>query len=277
MSAELIIVASISLFLASLFLLSEFVNLKMSVSVVAGIFIGYFFFSMLPEIDELSNISHELSFLKYFWVALGFVVMYLVSMFIIKGVEKKSIRKLEELSVSNGKTQSEKDEIRQLKREIQRQASEEIAQFDFYLVFLYHLLVGFIGVSFLLEDLFSGIIFFVIAWLISLSIHTFRPKLLIADFNIREIKVEEPLRHKVILGFSPLIGVMFSLISIALFGYYLDLGITTVLFSIVTGLMFYYITLELMPEPDKLKGILFLAGLIGFSIFIILVHFLALL
>lgn len=277
MSTELIIVAAISLFFGFLFIFSEFIQLKMRLSLVAGIFIGYFFFSMLPEIDNLSQMSSELNYLRYVWVASGFVINYLVYMFIIKKVENKSIQKIKKLSALKEKNSKlEYAEMEEEKRKIQEQANNEIARFHFYAFFLYHLLIGIIGTHFLLDSIFSGIIFFMIAYMISLSIHTFRPRLIIADLNIREMEVEEPFRIKVILSITPLIGVIISLIIVIVSGYHLDFRIIAILFSIVAGFMLYHITFELMPEPEKLKGGLFLAGFLGFLIVIFLINFLAL-
>ncbi|KON32578.1 MAG: hypothetical protein AC479_07285 [miscellaneous Crenarchaeota group-6 archaeon AD8-1] len=275
MSAELIIVAAISLFFGFLFIFPEFFQLKISLSLVSGIFIGYFFISMLPEIENLSQISNQLNYARYAWVALGFVINYLVYMFIIKKIKNKSILKLKNLSKSKERNfNSEYDKIQ--KDEIQEQANRKIASFHFYSLFLYHLLIGIIGIPLLLENLFSGIIFFLIAYMISLSIHNLRSRLLIADLNIREIEVEESFREKVILSITPLIGVIISLILVILSGFYLDFRIVSILFSIVAGFMLYHIVFELMPEPEKLSGGLFFAGFLGFLIFIFLVNFLSL-
>lgn len=275
MSAELIIVAAISLFFGFLFIFPEFFQLKISLSLVSGIFIGYFFISMLPEIENLSQISNQLNYARYAWVALGFVINYLVYMFIIKKIKNKSILKLKNLSKSKERNfNSEYDKIQ--KDEIEEQANRKIASFHFYSLFLYHLLIGIIGIPLLLENLFSGIIFFLIAYMISLSIHNLRSRLLIADLNIREIEVEESFREKVILSITPLIGVIISLILVILSGFYLDFRIVSILFSIVAGFMLYHIVFELMPEPEKLSGGLFFAGFLGFLIFIFLVNFLSL-
>ena len=277
MSAELIIVAAISLFFGFLFIFPEFFQLKISLSLVSGIFIGYFFISMLPEIENLSQISNQLNYARYAWVALGFVINYLVYMFIIKKIKNKSIRKLKNLSKSKERNfNSEYDKMDQQKDEIQEQANREIARFHFYSLFLYHLLIGIIGIPLLLENLFSGITFFLIAYMISLSIHKLRSRLLIANLNIREIEVEESFREKIILSITPLIGVIISLILVIVSGFYLDFRIVTILFSIVAGFMLYHIVFELMPEPEKLNGGLFFAGFLGFLIFIFLMNFLSL-
>ena len=314
MSAELIVVAGLSLVFGALFLLSEFVKLKMSLSLVAGIFIGYFFFSMLPEIEELISFPPELNSFKYFFLAVGFVVIYLTELIVIQKLERKSVQRLERLSTSEEdiheleedlehvlvgdinhesldehslrpiakkltnlfQTESRyKTEIKRQKREIQEDVSEELSQLRFYYIFIYHLLVGIIGVGLLSEELVSGLIFFAIAWLISLVISTHRPRLILADLNIREIEVEEPLRNKIILGFSALIGVAVSFVLMIVTSHSINLRITGIAFSIVAGFMLYHIIKEVIPEIEKGNIARFLVGVISFSAFILLIEVLA--
>lgn len=168
-----------------------------------------------------------------------------------------------------------KTELKQQRREIQEHVSKELSQLRFSYIFVYHLLVGVIGVGLLSEDLVSGLIFFVIAWLISLSISTHRPRLILSDFNIRELELEEPRRNKMILGFSALIGVAVGLVLMMVTGHGFGLRITGILFSIVAGFLLYRTAKEVLPETEKGNLVQFLVGVLGFSAFILLIEVLA--
>ncbi len=314
MATELIVVAGLSLVFGALFLLSAFIKLKMRLSLVAGIFIAYFFFSMLPEISELVSFPPELNSFNYIFLAFGFVTIYLLELVIIKRLEEKAVQRLERLSNSEkevhmleddlehvfvGEINHEslderslrsiakkltnlfrtdsryKTELKQQRREIQEHVSKELSQLRFSYIFVYHLLVGVIGVGLLSEDLVSGLIFFVIAWLISLSISTHRPRLILSDFNIRELELEEPRRNKMILGFSALIGVAVGLVLMMVTGHGFGLRITGILFSIVAGFLLYRTAKEVLPETEKGNLVQFLVGVLGFSAFILLIEVLA--
>ena len=314
MSTELIVSVAISLVFGTLFLFSAFIKLKVSLSLVTGLFLGYFFFSMLPEIEELVSFPPELSSFKYVFLATGFVVIYVIEMIILQRLERKSVQRLERLSTSEEEihkleedlehvlvgeinhesldepslrrmakkltnlfqTESRyKTEITRQKREIQEHVSKELSQLRFYYIFIYHLLVGIIGVGLLSEELVSGLIFFAIAWLISLVISTHRARLILSDLNIRELELEEPLKIKVILGFSALIGVAVGLVLMIVTSHSVDLRITGIAFSIVAGFLLYRIAKEVIPETEKGDIVHFLVGLISFSAFILLIEVLA--
>jgi len=193
-----------------------------------------------------------------------------------ESLDEHSLRSIAKKLTNLFRTDSRyKTELKQQRREIQEHVSEELSQLRYSYIFVYHLLVGVIGVGLLSEELVSGLIFLVIAWLISLSISTYRPRLIFSDFNIRELELEEPRRNKLILGFSVLMGVVVGLVLMMVTGHGVNLGITGILFSIVAGFLLYRIAKEVLPETEKGNLVHFLVGVFGFSAFILLIEVLA--
>ena len=212
-------------------------HLRLHISFIGGISVAYFFLVVLPEISEnFPENPFNLVIFEYLFVVLGFVFVHVSEKLILQKVEMKSqkrMRKLIEkekilekveknmehiltnqinneelnefalkdiaqiLSELNEKENEFKIEINKFKLKIQVHISEDLRRLRFFTNFTYHLLVGFIIVGLLNDDLIPnpiipGILFFFFAWFRTVISHRSEAHIIFSDLDICEAKETTP-------------------------------------------------------------------------------------
>jgi len=287
---------------------------RLHVSFIGGISVAYFFLVVLPEISEnFPENPFNLAIFEYLFVVLGFVFVHVSEKLILQKVEvnsQKRMRKLIEkekileeveknmehvltnqinneeldqfalkdiahtLSELNEKESEFQNEINSYKLKIQVHISEDLRRLRFFTNFAYHLLVGFIIVGLLNDNLIPnpiipGILFFFFAWFRTIISQRSEAPIIFSDLDIYEIKETTPnLVKKYFISFAVPIGVLIGLLLEVI--YPIDLETLYVLYSFISGVIMYTIFREVLPEKEKGKISLFLIGFVGNTIFILI-------
>ncbi|MBY9004220.1 MAG: hypothetical protein KGD73_09640 [Candidatus Lokiarchaeota archaeon] len=291
-------------------------HLRIHISFIGGISVAYFFLVVLPEISEnFPENPFNLVIFEYLFVVFGFVFVHVSEKLILQKVEVKSQKrmrkliekekileevennmehvltnqinneKLDEFALKdiaqtlgelNEKENEFKNEINKYKLKIQVHISEDLRRLRFFTNFTYHLLVGFIIVGLLNDDLISnpiipGILFFFFAWFRTVISHRSEAHIIFSDLDIYEIKETAPnsLKRYLISCAVP-IGVLIGLLLEIFFP--IDLEIIYVLYSFISGVIMYTIFREVIPEKEKGNISYFLIGFFGYTILIIILN-----
>ncbi|MCK4383184.1 MAG: hypothetical protein KAW66_07825 [Candidatus Lokiarchaeota archaeon] len=192
MSISFAFIAIVSLVFGALFFVVDFYERKhpkLSISLIAGISISYFFLELLPKIAEnMPVFPFELVIFEYLFVLIGFVFVHISEKLILQKVESKSQRRMRKLigkekilqiveeNIENILSKElEKDDlddialkdiaqtiadlhkggeafketIKRYKAKIQKHINEDLSNLRFFTNFSYHLLVGIIVVGLL--------------------------------------------------------------------------------------------------------------------------------
>ena len=180
------------------------------------------------------------------------------------------------LSELNEKEYEFQNEINRYKLKIQVHISEDLRRLRFFTNFAYHLLVGFIIVGLLNDNLIPnpiipGILFFFFAWFRTIIYQRSEAPIIFSDLNICEIKETSPNSIKrALISFAVPIGVLIGLL-LEVF-YPIDLETLYVLYSFISGVIMYSIFREILPEKEKGNPLYFLIGFVGYTIFIIILN-----
>jgi len=282
----------------------------LNISFIAGVSIAYFFIVLLPEVAErLPELPLHLKIFEMFFILIGFIFIHVSEKMILQKVESKSqkrVRKLMKMendlelverNIENiinvelqreklddyalkdlGRTLTElkakgeeiKSEIEQKKKRIQGKIERDLNEIRFFTNYFYHFIIGIILIALLIIELLSGILFFIFAFfrLIVTRSSEFS-KEVYSDLGI-EIKYEDSRLIGFILASSVLVGVIIG----TLFELFLhvDIELIYILYSFISGVIFYTIVREVIPEKEKGKPIYFLIGVVGFTLFIFFIR-----
>ncbi|MHA1610942.1 MAG: hypothetical protein ACTSVZ_12165 [Promethearchaeota archaeon] len=276
-------------------------------SLIAGISISYFFLVVLPEISEgIPAYPLHLTNFEYLFVLLGFVIVHVSEKLILQKAENNSQKRMREL-VQMEKTleivehnmtdlisiELEKEnhdeavlkeladttvqlhsqeksiakEITEQKAKITHHMNKDLNEIRWITQFIYHFLIGVLLISLLLIDIISGLLFFLFAGFMALITNRTKKMVIFSDLDIEVELHEAAMKWRMILSGAALFGV--------LFGFFLDLVIPMnleiiyLIFSFVSGVILYTIIRKEFPEKEKGKPILFLLGVIGFILFVL--------
>lgn len=308
-----LLVAIFSLGFSGLFFIADYFEQnhpKVHVSLIAGISSAYFFLLVLPEIAEgMPEYPLHLEILEYSFILVGFCFVHVTEKIILQKVEAKSqhhmrnllrkerglevveknieivinselqAEKLDEptlrhlsMTLQNLKEEGEKieDGIQKDKNKIQKHINKDLNELRFFTNFTYHFLVGIILVGLLFVALFQGVLFFIFAWFRAIISNRTEPHQVFSDLDIEERYEETPSKH-LILSFSAFLGISFGLIYEFLFS--LNLEMIFILFSFISGVILYTIVREIIPEKEKGRPLYFLAGVIGFTVFVLILNY----
>jgi len=306
--AHPILTIVLALVFTALFFIPEFVENKVSISLLAGIFISYLFLVMIPEIAE-SLPYYLFENAQFLFIIIGFSIIYLAEVWILKVIAKRSRERMRELiddknnlvkieeemegiliSELSKKHMNEtalreitqkifeldseerkiKTKIKRYRREIQLKLSEELASIRFWIFFVYHLLAGFVMVEVLNRDIISGALFFIFAFLVSFILERHELRHLLSDLDIDEIEIHEPKSKKILMGSAALIGSITAIVMLIFLEPTFDL--LFILYALIAGVLLFIVVREVIPKEENAKPILFLVGLIGFSILIFILE-----
>jgi len=280
------------------------------VSFIAGVSVAYFFLVVLPEISErLPEYPLHLTLLEYLFVLIGFAFIHVSEKLILQRVESKSQQKVRKLMnmennldavedniediISEELMHEELDEfalkdlarvlkslhkqgsqiktdIGELKIKIHDHITEEFGNLRFFTNFTYHFLIGLILINLILIDLISAILFYFFALFRTVIQNRSTSKYRIfTDLDI-EIELKESRPQKLILASAALLGMIIDFIIDLI--YEINLEILYILFSFTSGVILYTIVREVLPEKEKGNPLFFLAGVVGFTIIILLIN-----
>jgi len=267
---------------------------------------------MLPEISSgIPDLPSEYENLEFIFVVIGFTVVLFVEKLILQKVEgnsQKRMRKLiekeqiledvekniehmltqeitredldedalkeiaQKLIILNEQEEEFKEKISRYKKKIQYHVSKDLTRFRSYTYFIYHIFVGFILVDLLRIEFIAGIFFFIFAWFISFVLERREPRSMFSDIEIYQLELDESIKTKLFLGSGSLIG---SIIAIMISTFVaVPISVVFILFSIIAGVMLLYMIREIIPEKEKGNIYYFIIGLVGFTIFVIIVELL---
>ena len=283
------------------------------ISFIAGVSIAYFFLVVLPEVSEgMPEYPLHLKMLEYLFILIGFCFTHLSEKVILQKVEVKSQKRMRKLLTMESDLEEVEDnieifivnelknetldidalnqlgqtfvslykqsnkiksEINQYKKKIQTHINRDLSELRFFTNYIYHLLIGIILVGLLVINLIPGILFFVFAWFRAIISNRSENHLLFTDLDISTEFKQTPLK-KALSATATIIGVIIGLITEFILPISLELEFIYLLYSFVTGVIFYTIVREVLPEKEKGKPLYFLLGLICFGIFIFLMRFL---
>ena len=287
---------------------------KLDYSLVGGISITYFFLVMLPEvINGLPDFPSHLEDFKYLYVLVGFVSIHILDKLILQKVEKANQKKIREYLKQNKQLELVEDQIStMMDREINRKnfdkdalrevskthkslmktkkemrddiidleekiifhVKKDLDELRDIIEFVYHFLVGIILLYFMIYHLISGLLFFMVAFL--MAIITGSPirydHQIFSDLEIIPEVYEDlnlahkSLKRKLILGVSTMLGIIIGLIFELI--HEINLEAVYIIFSILAGILLYIIIHETLPEKEKGKPLNFFLGFLFFMLFI---------
>jgi hypothetical protein len=286
---------------------------RLNISLIAGISIAYFFLALLPEItNRIPQFSMHIELFEYLFLLIGFIFAHLSEKFILQNVESKSQRimiklvekekileqvedNIQEILTSELEHESLdkialkdisqtlrdlkiqeiefKKKINSYKIKIQNSISEDLRNLKFSTHFTYHFLAGIIIVGLLAIDLFDGILFFFFVWFRVIISYKSEGHIIFTDLEIYEIpEIKINIKKKIFLASAVLIGVVLGLLLESIGFEYTDLFF--ILYSFISGVILYSIVREVLPEKEKGKPLLFLAGFIFSTLLIFGLDFL---
>jgi hypothetical protein len=284
---------------------------KLHASLIAGISVSYFFLVVLPEIGEnLPEFPFHSVLFEYLFVLIGFSFIHISEKLILQNVELKTQKKMRKLVkkekileavernmeqiLTRELTQTELDEaalrdisqtlatlneqeedmkveINNYKIKIQNHISKQLTRFRYFTDYIYHFLVGLILVGLLSVELIAGILFFIFAWFRTVITKKSEAHIIFTDLEIYET-IEHDIKplKKYFLATSALIGILISFILKIILPHNLEL--LYIFFSFISGVILYVIVREVIPEKEKGDPIIFIIGLVGFTILIFILN-----
>ncbi len=315
MSADLlgpILVASI---LGVVFFFADMYNQRVSVhpSFIAGISVSYFFLVVLPEIAaEMPALPFNLPALEYMFILVGVSYAHLIEKFILQHVEVRNrekaeflIKKKESLDevedqlsmfLADGikrhqldnktideltdtiqrmiTTESEvKSEIAKMKKIVHDHVNHSLENYHDLTEFIYHVIVGIILAGLLLVNIIEALLFFTIAVLMATLSHAKSRQRIFSNLDI-EMDYQETKRKKAILALAAPAGIVSSFMLELVF--VVNIELVYLLFSFIAGALLYNIIREVIPEKEKGNIKIFIGGLAGFSLLVIMLNVLGL-
>jgi len=280
------------------------------ISFIAGISVAYFFLIVLPEIAErLPDYPLHLTLFEYLFVLIGFVFIHVSEKLILQKVESKSQQKVRKLirmennldavedniesiisqelmhekldefalkdlarvlNSLNEQGQQIRSDIEEFKIKIHNHINEELGNLRFFTSFTYHFLIGIILINLIQVDFISAILFYFFALFRTIIQSRFISKYIVfTDLDI-ELDYMETKTQKIIIASAAIIGMIVDLI-VDIF-YPINLEILYILFSFVSGVILYTIVREVLPEKEKGNPLYFLAGVLGFTVLILIIN-----
>ncbi len=259
---------------------------------------------------RLPEAPFDLTLLEYIFVLVGFTFVHITEKFILQKVESKTQKKMRKLlekekilesvernmekilteelthenldeialkdiaqtlSSLNDKEEAMNIEINNYKIKIQNRINKELRRFRFFTDYIYHFLVGIILIGLLRIELVGGILFFIYAFLRTVITKRSEAHLIFTDLEIyEEVKYDERITIKCILGASALTGIIIGLIINSIF--LPNLELLFIFYSFISGVILYVIVREVIPEKEKGDPLKFLIGLVGFAVVIIVIN-----
>ena len=134
--------------------------------------------------------------------------------------------------------------------------------------FIYHFLIGILLISLLLIEIISGILFFMFAGSMALITNRSKKRKIFSDLDIEIETHEVTSKWRHVLSSAALFGVIFGIILDLAFS--LNLELIYQIFSFLSGVILYTIIRKEFPEKEKGKPILFLLGVLGFTLFVLI-------
>ncbi len=308
MPTESILVIVLATILGILFFLADMFNqkVKISPSLIAGMSVAYFVLVVLPEIaGEMPIEILGLPALEYVFILVGIAYAHIVEKYIVQHVESRSRLKAEELiskkqtldevedqisvtiadaiqkneldqnfiaeiaKVLKGLIESEENVTRELaavKKVLHDHVNERLEQFHDVTEFVYHGIIGFILVGLLFVNVLEALLFYSIAILMATISHTQSRQRIFSNLDI-EMDLIEPRRKRAKLALAAPLGIAVSLaVQMTLEG---GAEFIYILFSFIAGALLYIIMREVIPEKEKGRLTMFIAGLVGFSFLVV--------
>jgi zinc transporter ZupT len=252
----------------------------------------------------------DLNLFEYLFVLIGFSFVHLTEKFILQKVESKTQKKIRKLlqkekvlesvehnmekilteelkhesldetalkdiartlSDLNDQEEEMKVNINNYKMKIQNRINKDLRRFRYTTDYIYHFLVGIILVGFLWIEFVGGILFFIFAFFRTIVTKRSEAHLIFTDLEIYEdIKREEKMVIKWLLGTSALVGIIIGLILKTIFP--VNLELLFIFYSFISGVILYVIVREVIPEKEKGDPLKFLIGLVGFAVIIVIIN-----
>lgn len=260
--------------------------------------------------QRLPEAPFDLRLFEYLFVLVGFTFVHITEKFILQKVESKTQKKMRKLlqkekilegvernmekilteelrhenldeialkdiaqtlSSLNDQEEAMNIEINKYKIKIQNRINKELRRFRFFTDYIYHFLVGIILIGLLRIELVGGILFFIYAFLRTVITKRSEAHLIFTDLEIyEEVKYDERITIKCILGASSLTGIIIGLIINSIF--LPNLELLFIFYSFISGVILYVIVREVIPEKEKGDPLKFLIGLVGFAVVIIIIN-----
>ena len=259
---------------------------------------------------RLPEAPFDLTLLEYLFVLVGFTFIHITEKYILQKVESKTQKKMRKLlhkekileevernmekilteelthenldefalkdiaqtlSTLNDQEDAMNIEINNYKIKIQNHINKELRRFRFITDYIYHFLVGIILIGLLIIELLGGILFFIYAFFRTVITKRSEAHLIFTDLEIYEdVKYDEKITIKCILGASALTGIIIGLIINSIF--LPNLELLFIFYSFISGVILYVIVREVIPEKEKGDPLKFLVGLVGFAVVIIIIN-----
>jgi len=260
--------------------------------------------------EKLPAAPFDLNLFEYLFVLIGFSFVHITEKFILQKVESKTQKKMRKLlqkekileSVErnmekilteevthesldkvalkdisqtlislNKEEEAMKIEINNYKIKIQNRINEDLKKLRFITDYIYHFLVGIILIGLLMIELVGGILFFIFAFFRTVITKRSEAHLIFTDLEIYEdLKYDERLSIKWLLGTSALTGIIIGLILKLIFP--VNIELLFIFYSFISGVILYVIVREVIPEREKGDPLKFLIGLVGFAVIIIVIN-----
>ncbi|MFX0022713.1 MAG: hypothetical protein ACFE9S_10325 [Candidatus Hermodarchaeota archaeon] len=190
-----------------------------------------------------------------------------------ESLDESALRSIAQtLSELNDQEEEMKVNINNYKIKIQNRINKDLRQFRYITDYVYHFLVGIIIVGLLyIDELIGAILFFIFAFFRTIITKRSEAHLIFTDLDIyEEVRHEEKIIVKWILGTSALTGIIIGIILKLFFP--INLELLFIFYSFISGVILYVIVREVIPEKEKGNPLKFLIGLVGFSIIIIIIN-----
>ncbi len=276
-------------------------------SLISGITISYFFLVVLPEISKgMPEYPLHLTNFEYLFVLLGFVTIHVSEKLILQKVENNSQKRMRELvqmeknleivehnmihlisdELKNenhdeailkeladtavqlhNQENSVTQEILEQKAKITLHINKDLDELRWITQFIYHFLIGILLISLLLIEIISGILFFMFAGSMALITNRSKKRKIFSDLDIEIETHEVTSKWRHVLSGAALFGVIFGIILDLVFS--LNLELIYQIFSFLSGVILYIIIRKEFPEKEKGKPMLFLLGVLGFTLFVL--------
>jgi len=279
---------------------------KLNISIIAGVAVSYFFLVLLPE--SIVGLPEIVIIGDYIFLLIGFCFIHITEKIIFKKIEKKEFKDMKELLdlkknledihkkeenlliselvqesfnknectrlsqelIDLNKQESEAGlKIKSLHTEIEESMSRNLNEMRLFSHYLYHFVIGLVMLFLLSEEFIFGFLFFIFAWLRAILTLEAEDTLLMEDLTLH-IKFEHHGIEKLFLASAALTGVIVGIILELTIE--VNLEIVYILFSFISGVIFYTIVREVIPETEKGNTLYFILGVIGFIILIILLR-----
>ncbi|WP_457558655.1 hypothetical protein [Candidatus Harpocratesius sp.] len=280
-------------------------------SFLASISISYFFLVVLPEISNgIPEYPLHLKNFEFLFILVGFITEHLSEKYILQTVEKKSQDKMRnllkteenlkivsnniEISISNEAINEHHDEdyIKELaltalglkkqenalikeilveKERITKHINKNLDELRWITQFIHHFLIGLLLFFLLQINLISGFLFFFFASFMALITKRTKKMQVFSDLDIEIEWHEISKKWRFFLSSATLIGIFCSI----LLNLFLMINLETIFlfYSFVSGFILYKIIRKELPEKEKGKPLLFLAGFVIFALFVLVFNY----